>query len=159
MSRLVHLVHLVERVLDKVLIGLFLVMVAAIVWQVFARYVLQAPTIWSEELARFLLVWVTMLGSAYVLEHGGHVAVTVFVDMLPEPLERAVAVVRDFIVIAMAGSLAYFGSGFAAPRPGPPPGRRRIPTGLGLPMGWAYAAVPIGAGLIAFFLLARRLSR
>ena len=153
MSRLVHLVHLVERVLDKVLIGLFLVMVAAIVWQVFARYVLQAPTIWSEELARFLLVWVTMLGSAYVLEHGGHVAVTVFVDMLPEPLERAVAVVRDFIVIAMAGSLAYFGYGFAASGP------RRISTGLGLPMGWAYAAVPIGAGLIAFFLLARRLSR
>jgi TRAP-type C4-dicarboxylate transport system permease small subunit len=70
----------VERVLDKILIVLFLVMVVAIVWQVFARYVLGAPTIWSEELARFMLVWVTMLGSAYVLEHGGHVAVTVFVN-------------------------------------------------------------------------------
>ena len=69
-----RLIHFVERVLDKVLIVLFLFMVAAIVWQVFARYVLHAPTIWSEELARFLLVWITMLGSAYVLEHGEHVA-------------------------------------------------------------------------------------
>jgi TRAP-type C4-dicarboxylate transport system permease small subunit len=148
-----RLIHFVERVLDKVLIVLFLFMVAAIVWQVFARYVLHAPTIWSEELARFLLVWITMLGSAYVLEHGEHVAVTVLVDMLPEPFARSLSVVRDFCVIAMAGSLTYFGYGFAVS------GLRRVSTGLGLTMTWAYTAVPVGAALIAFFLLARRLTR
>lgn len=145
--------NVVERVLDKILITLFLVMVIAIVWQVFARYVLEAPTIWSEELARFLLVWVTMLGSAYVLEHGGHVAVTVFVDLLPPPLQRAMEFVRDAIIIAMAGSLAYFGYGFAAS------GGRRVSTGLGVAMTYPYAAIPVGAGLIAVFLLARRIVR
>lgn len=147
------IVKLFESVLDKVLIVLFLTMVAAIVWQVFARYVLGAPTIWSEELARFLLVWVTMLGSAYVLEHGGHVSVTVFVDMLPEAGQRILAFVRDAIVIAMAGSLAYYGYGFAYS------GTRRVSTGLGVTMAYPYAAVPIGAALIAFFLLARRAMR
>lgn len=146
------LLGLVESVLDKLLIAFFLTTVFAIVWQVIARYFLGSPTIWSEELARFLVVWVTMLGSAYVLEHGGHVAVTVFVDMLPDPWQRFFAWLRDLIVIAMAGGLAYYGYGFAVS------GARRTATGLGLQMSYAYAAIPVGAALIAFFLLARRIA-
>lgn len=146
------LIELVESVLDKLLISLFLAMVVAIVWQVVARYFFAAPTIWSEELARFLIVWVTMLGSAYVLEHGGHVAVTVFVDIMPEPWQRFFEWVRNVIVIAMAGGLAYYGYGFAVS------GTRRTSTGLGLQMSYAYSAIPIGAALIAFFLIARRMA-
>lgn len=146
------LLNLVEGLLDKLLITLFLAMVVAIVWQVIARYFFASPTIWSEELARFLVVWVTMLGSAYVLEHGGHVAVTVFVDMMPEPWQRFFSWLRDLVIIAMAGGLTYYGYGFAVS------GARRTSTGLGLQMSYAYAAIPIGAALIAFFLLARRMA-
>lgn len=146
------LLGIVESLLDRLLITLFLAMVAAIVWQVVSRYFLGSPTIWSEELARFLVVWVTMLGSAYVLENGGHVAVTIFVDMMPQPWQRFFEWVRDVIVITMAGGLAYYGYGFAAS------GARRTSTGLGLQMSYAYAAIPIGAALIAFFLIARRMT-
>ena len=146
------LLSFVEGLLDKLLIALFFTMVVAIVWQVVARYFFASPTIWSEELARFLVVWVTMLGSAYVLEHGGHVAVTIFVDMMPAPMRRFFEWVRDLIIIAMAGGLAYYGYGFAIS------GARRTSTGLGLQMSYAYAAIPIGAALIAFFLLARRIA-
>lgn len=148
-----YLLSLVERSLDKILIALFLIMVASIVWQVFARYVLGAPTIWSEELARFLLVWVTMLGSAYVLEHGGHISVTVLVDLLPLPLQRLIEFIRDSIVVCMSGALAYYGYGFAVS------GARRVSTGLNVQMSWAYAAIPIGSLLIALFILGRRAAR
>ncbi|UHD46391.1 TRAP transporter small permease [Aureimonas altamirensis] len=143
--------NLVEAILDKVLIALFMTMVVAIVWQVVARYVFAAPTVWSEELARFMLVWVTMLGSAYVLEHGGHVALTVFVELLPPALQHALMFLRDLIVVAMAGGLAWYGYALAVS------GGRRVSTGLGLSMTYAYAAIPVGAVLIAFFLLARRI--
>lgn len=146
------LLGIVEGLLDKLLVALFLIMVAAIVWQVIARYFFAAPTIWSEELARFLVVWVTMLGSAYVLEHGGHVAVTIFVDIMPESWQRFFEWVRDTCTICIAGGLAYYGYGFAIS------GARRTSTGLGLQMSYAYAAIPIGAALIAFFLIARRIA-
>lgn len=149
---IIKLLNLVENLLDKLLITLFLVMVVSIVWQVIARYFLASPTIWSEELARFLIVWVTMLGSAYVLEHGGHVAVTLFAEMMPEPVQRMLDWLRDTIIIAMAGGLAYYGYGFAVS------GARRMSTGLGVQMSYAYAAIPIGAVLIAFFLLTRRMA-
>ncbi len=143
----------IERLLDRVLLAMFAVMVAVTVWQVFARYVLQAPTIWSEELARFLMVWVTMLGSAYVIRTGEHVSVTVFIDLLPRRARLAVDFVRDGLTIALMGMLAWYGATFALL------GARRISTGLNLPMTYAYFAIPAGAALIALFLLARRMTR
>ena len=147
------IVDLIDLVLDKLLLAFFVVMTAAIVWQVFARYVLAAPTIWSEELARFLLVWITMLGSASVIGRGDHIAVTVFVEMTPAPVQRALGFLRDALVIGMAGFLAYYGAGFAAS------GSRRISTGLHLSMGYVYLAIPVGAVLIALTLLFRHRDR
>lgn len=147
------LVDAVEQLLDKVMLCLFVVMVAAIVWQVFARYMLEQPTVWSEELARYLMVWVTMLGSAYVLGRGDHVAVTVFVDPLPEPIRHAIALLRDTLTIGLMGALAWYGYGFAML------GGRKISTGLGLSMTYPYLAVPLGAVLIGFFVLVRRIAR
>lgn len=143
----------IEQLLDKLLLCLFAVMVAAIVWQVFARYALARPTIWSEELARYLMIWVTMLGSAYVIRHGDHVTVTVFVDLLPRRLALAVAWLRDALVVGLMGFLAWYGYEFAVL------GGRRVSSGLALPMTYAYVAIPLGAALIAFFVLTRRLLR
>ncbi len=146
------LLQCVDFVIDKILIALFAAMVISIVWQVVARYFFGAPTVWSEELARFLIVWVTMLGSAYTLEHGGHVAVTVFADILPEKLQIALGFIRDMITVIMAGGLAYYGYGLVLS------GTRRTSTGLNLEMSYAYAAIPVGAVLIAFYLVARRIA-
>lgn len=141
------------RLLDSLLLCLFVVMVAAIVWQVFARYVLEEPTAWSEELARYLMVWVTMLGSAHVIGKDGHVAVTVFVDALPGAAQRALALLRDALLLVLTGALAWYGYGFAML------GGRKVSTGLELPMTYPYLAIPVGAALIALALLAQRLHR
>lgn len=144
----------VEQWLDLALVGLFIVMVAAIVWQVFARYVLEQPTVWSEELARYVMVWVTMLGSAHVLrQEEGHVAVTVFVDLLPEPLRRVIGLVRDVLIIGLMGALAWYGYAFAML------GGRRMSSGLGVSMTYPYLAIPAGAVLIGCLLLLRRTNR
>ncbi len=143
-------VDTVERALEAALLLLFLVMVGAIFWQVFARYVLESPTAWSEELARFLLVWVTMLGSALVLRDDDHVAVTLVIEQLPMGLRRAIGFVRDALILAMAGALAYYGAGLALLA------HRQTSPGLNIPMAYPYAAIPVSAVLIALFLCFRR---
>lgn len=148
-----RVVKSVELVLDRVLLVLFSVMVVAIVYQVFARYVLNSPTVWSEELARFLMVAITMLGSALVVGRKGHVAVTVFVEMLPEPLQRIVAAIRDLLVVTMGGVLAYYGYGFAIA------GGRRTSSGLDVPMLYPYSAIGLGGLLIALFIVFRHIRR
>lgn len=142
-------VRAIELFLDRCLMVLFVTMVAAIVWQVFARYVLERPTVWSEELARFLVVWVTMLGSALAIRRNGHVTVTVFVELMPPWLQRVVGIVRDGLVVSMAGLLAYYGYGFALA------GGRRTSSGLDVPMLYPYAAICVGGVLIGVLVVSR----
>ncbi len=61
-----------------------LVLVGVIFVQVICRYVLFIPTAWAEELARYLFVWTSYLGSAYALNEGGHIEV----DIVPQLAQK-----------------------------------------------------------------------
>jgi TRAP-type C4-dicarboxylate transport system permease small subunit len=142
----------IETLLDSVLFFLFCIMVGSILIQVFARYVLNSPTAWSEELARFLMAAVTMLGSATVIRREGHIAVTVLVDRLPRPLASLIALLRDALVIWMAGSLVYYGIGLTQVA------GRQVTTGMEISMAYPYSAIPVGSFFIALMLLLARLT-
>ncbi len=146
MRLLRRIVNTIERGLDEVMLGLFLVMVCAIVWQVFARYVLGSATAWAEELSMFLLAWITMSGGALVIRGEGHVAVTLFVDALPQFLRRLVEVVRNALTIALMGALVLYGYRLCVI------GMRQTAPGTDIPMSIPYLSIPVGALLIAVFL-------
>jgi TRAP-type transport system small permease protein len=74
---------------------MLLVMVFAMGYQVFGRYVLGRSPAWAEELARYLMVWLTFLGAAAVLREGGHLTVTALFDALPDKGKRALLWIRD----------------------------------------------------------------
>ena len=73
--------------LESVLCGLIFAMAAVTFSQVVARYVVQAPLSWSEELARFLLMWLSMLSAAYAFKLKAHFALhqTYGVDLIMHP--------------------------------------------------------------------------
>ena len=56
----------VDKVLEFVLISLVIVLIADVSWQVISRYILSAPSSFTDELAGYLLIWVGVLGAAYV---------------------------------------------------------------------------------------------
>jgi len=127
-------------------------MLAVTAYQVFARYVLEAPTFWSEELARFLMAWLTMLGSAVLIRSDGHIAVDYFVNRLPLAGQRAARFLCDVLTLATCGLLAYYGAQLVSL------GGRTTSSGLGLQMAYPYMAIPLGAVLIAAILLLTRIS-
>jgi len=136
-----------HRWLGKLLLIMFGFMVVVIVWQVFSRFVLNAAPVWTEELTRYMLVWVTLLGSGYVMyDKNGHIAVTFFSDMLPPRFQAILLIVRCISTYVMAAALAYYGYYHALL------GERRISTGLNITMDYAYFSIPVGAMLIAIFL-------
>ena len=67
-----------NRIWDDFTLFLFICLLVAATLQVLSRYVLEAPLPWTEELARFLLVWVAFLGSASVARRKMHIAVEFF---------------------------------------------------------------------------------
>ncbi len=143
----------IERILDAILLGALAVMVASIAYQVFGRYVLNHSPGWTEEVARFLMAWITMLASAAVIRSEGHIAVTVVAEALPPRLREAVRWLRDVIIITMAGAIAWYGYGFAMI------GARRSSPALEISMYWPFLAIPVGAALIGILLVLHRLAQ
>ena len=68
----------IDSVLEKVLVFIMSLMVINVLWQVFSRYLLANPSSFTDELARYLMIWVGVLGAAYVAGKGNHVAITYF---------------------------------------------------------------------------------
>ena len=72
------------RILEDFNLFLFVLLLVLAVTQVLFRYLLMIPLPWTEELARFTLVWVTFLGAASVTRRKLHIAVDYFIAKLPE---------------------------------------------------------------------------
>ena len=69
--------------------------------QIFFRFVLNAPLIWSEELSRLLVVWMTFIGAAVVCWDGRHLNVDVMFNLLPVAARNVVRVINAVISIAL----------------------------------------------------------
>ncbi len=100
--------------LDGFNLILFILLIILAATQVLFRYVLQYPLPWTEELARFTLVWVTFLGAASVTRRKLHLAVDFFVSKLPPRTRRAISflfyvLILIFLGIALGGAIIMMG--------------------------------------------------
>lgn len=137
----------IEAVLSFLLHVILLIMITSILAQVLGRYAVNHSPAWAEEVARMSIAWITMLGSAAVLRKDGHIAVTVVIDALPRQISKVVIFVRDCLVIVMAGSMVWYGYGFAVI------GGRRASPALEIPMFYPFLAIPVGGALIALLMV------
>ena len=128
------------------IIVLMLTMVASILIGVFFRYVLNAALPWPEELARFAMVWLTMLGASLVVRHGGHIAVTFLVNRMRGRLKLFVNWFSRTLVVAFLILLLWFGVDMTDRA-----GRQRS-AALEWSMSVPNLAMPLGAVLMLYHL-------
>ncbi len=69
-----------DKYLEMVLIFIMGIMVIDVLWQVLSRYVLSSPSSFTDELAGFLLIWVGILGAAYVAGQRQHLAIDLLIQ-------------------------------------------------------------------------------
>lgn len=76
--------------------------------QFFTRYVLNDSLAWTEEIARYLLMWVTFIGAAIVTRRRSHIAVEMAEHFLPERIKPYLRALIDVITLGFLGCLAWF---------------------------------------------------
>ncbi|HCD52688.1 MAG TPA: TRAP transporter small permease [Balneolaceae bacterium] len=86
-----------EKTLEYVLASLMGIMLITVCWQVISRYILAEPSSFTDELARFLLIWIGMLGSAYASGQHMHLAI----DLLPSKLEGTKKFWLNMVIYSM----------------------------------------------------------
>ena len=129
---------------EKTLAALFLlVIVSTMATQVCARYVFNSPFQWSEELARFALIWMTFVSAAFVMAEGRHIAVDVISSRIGDGAKLFVECLSYVVVAATCLLLLIGGVNFVwyVGKVGSP--------ALDLPKSWWY-----GAGMMGLLLMA-----
>jgi len=94
--------HLVDRALEVLLATLMAAMVMAVLWQVFTRFVLRDPSSMTEELVRFGLIWLGLLGAAYGFGKRYHLAIDLLHRRSSKSIKRGLDLVTHLSVIIFA---------------------------------------------------------
>lgn len=116
-----------------------------ILWQVFARYVMNASPAWSEQLALYLLVWTVLLAAAAGVREQFHIRITAFERSASRPARRLLRLFAHGMTAVMGACVAVYGAELVYALWAYP-----IPT-LGLPRGSAFACMPLAGALIVAF--------
>ncbi|MCF6297446.1 MAG: TRAP transporter small permease [Flavobacteriaceae bacterium] len=99
----------VDKILGITLITIMSVMVINVLWQVFTRYVVGTPSSFTDELARYLMIWIGVLGAAYVSGKNMHVAIDVLPSKLNKKSQKILAHLVSFIIIAFVFTALIIG--------------------------------------------------
>jgi TRAP-type C4-dicarboxylate transport system permease small subunit len=140
----------VDHALGVFIAAVFAVLVACVVWQVFSRYVLNAPSTVTDELARFLFMWVGLIGAAYTLGQRKHLAIDILLHLAGPDRARWLALLVTLLVgLFSAVVLVYGGTTLV---------QKTLATGqlspaLRLPMGYVYGAVPFAGLMMVLYCL------
>ena len=124
------------------------VMVINVLWQVFTRYMLAIPSSFTDELARYLMIWLGILGAAHVSGQNLHVAIDVLPSKLSKPKQNKMARIVNLLIIAFAITALIIG------------GIRLVyitylleqqSPALEIPLALVYLVLPLSGLLIIFY--------
>lgn len=133
-----------HRLEDWIAFAVFWVLGIVVFAQFFTRYVLNDSLAWTEEIARYLLMWVTFIGAAIAMRRRTHIAVEMLEHFLPDRLGAPLRALVDIITVGFLICLAWFSILIAQ--------RMQIQrmTIIDLSMSIVYAGVALGVFLTLF---------
>ncbi|HOM99310.1 MAG TPA: TRAP transporter small permease [Acidobacteriota bacterium] len=138
----------VTQALEWLLVLLMGIMVLNVLWQVWTRFVLRHPSSYTEELARYLLIWLGLLGAAYGVGRRVHLSIDLVPTRLPGRHRLRLELLIELLVFLFAVSVLVVG------------GARlvsmtlflgQVSAALQVKLGYVYLAIPLSGCVIAFF--------
>ncbi len=137
-----------NKILEVTLVILVSVLVVDVLWQVFSRYLLSSPSSFTDELAGFLLIWVGVLGAAYVSGRKEHLAIDILIQKSPPARQKKLQYLIHSLVFLFALSVMVLGGIILMYT-------RFIlqvkSAALQLPLGYVYIILPISGLIIMYY--------
>ncbi|MEM1323411.1 MAG: TRAP transporter small permease [Bacteroidota bacterium] len=144
------LYDLINRFIEYFLVFIFALLVLDVLWQVFGRYVLNQSFSFTEEFARFALIWLSILGAAYLNGKREHLSMDFLVRKLSPEKRRQRMQIIEIMMFVFALVVMVIGGGnlvFTTLYLG------QISPAMHVSLGYVYAIVPISGLLVMFYSL------
>lgn len=137
-----------DQLIAHLLVILMGLMVLNVTWQVTSRYVFKDPSSFTDELSRYMLIWVGMLGAAYVAGKNEHLAIDIILNSLKEKLQKKVLLLVSVLVMIFALTVMVIGGSnlvyitFIL-------GQKSAT--LQIPLAYVYGIIPFSGILVAYY--------
>lgn len=123
------------------------VMTGIVGWQVFARYILNDPPIWSERVCLLLMLYFILFAAAAGIRDKSHIGLVIFRESLPTLPKKIATIITHLIILAFGAGMIWFGKDMVVST-----WTHTIPT-LGIPTGISYLPFPLSGILFVLFSL------
>lgn len=137
-----------DKTVAHLLVVILGIMVLNVTWQVVSRYVFQSPSSFTDELSRYMLIWLGMLGAAYVAGKNEHLAIDILPQKLTGKPKMRLMVFIHLIIIAFVLPVMILGGGnlvyitFVL--------EQKSAT-LQVPLAYIYSIIPLSGILILYY--------
>jgi TRAP-type C4-dicarboxylate transport system permease small subunit len=139
---------ILDRSLEILVMTVMAVLTVDVLWQVFTRFILKNPSTWTEELAIFLLIWVSLLGAAVALGRGAHLGIDYLVNKLSIKKKLCTEVFVFLCIAAFSlcvmviGGIDLVSSTLKL---------EQLSPALGIKVGYVYLAIPISGFFLVLY--------
>ena len=140
----------VDFTIAGICIVVMCVLVVSVVWQVFSRYVLNEPSTMTDEIARFSLIWIGLLGAAYTAGAQKHLAIDLFTAQFTGLRRLLNQIFINLCILGFASFTMVWGGirlllkVFAT---------GQVSPAMQVPMGYIYLVLPVSGAIIAYYSL------
>jgi len=142
------LIRILDNTIAWIMIILMAVLVFVVTWQVFTRYVLGEASSFTEETARFLLIWIGLLGAAYAYKQNMHLAFDLFIDMATG-IRKFWMEILIHLLIALFSLLVLILGGFYLVQLTWE--LNQLSASLQVPLAYVYTALPLSGAIIVIY--------
>lgn len=144
---LTRLTSALERVVNSVAIVFFSLIFSIMLLQIFFRYVLSSPLVWTEELCRYLFIWICFLGWTIALKRGSHIRINFVIERIPWRFRKVLLILFQVLILFFLLQLTRFGIAMVQRS-------FSVPT-ITLFFSWAYVylAAPLSAVIMFLYSL------
>ncbi len=146
MNSLSKILGKAAKALEWVMLTALMVMVLVMFLQVVLRYVFSTGFAWSEELSRFLMIYMIFIGGAVLSSHDGHISVTILDELLKGVSYKVIKVIQYLISLAYCGFMAKIGLSTL-----PIVARQKTPN-MQITMDWIYMIIPVSMILMVIYI-------
>lgn len=138
-----------EKIVNIIVTILFIIITIITFVQVITRYFMGISYFWAEELSRFSMVWITFLGATIAVSSSAHTRIDFFINLLPEKLKKFINIFDEFICMFFSIVISIYSIDTVKIA------MKNVSTGLKLPMGFVYGALPFAGLFMALYFILR----
>ncbi|KGQ69530.1 hypothetical protein OA57_10970 [Chelonobacter oris] len=143
------MLNFINKLISNILILMMILLTFCVIWQVISRYILSAPSTITEELSRFLMIWICLLGASYAVGQKRHLSIDLLNSFISDINQSRLQFIINIIILIFSLLLTWGGIFLV---------RNvllseQVSPALRIPMGYIYIILPASSILIVYYII------